>query len=684
MIDGRGSRILPILAAILLLVALAVTLTIIFLRAPDNRRFDESILSAEFALNDGTKSALKRELLKASRHAISAANWKDILRISASAIPEEPSASDFKLFTALAGRASSSVPGNQDFLAYWAWGMLRSDSTTKAKRHIESLSLNDWPSLRSEIKLKATIGDSTEDLQSFLGKIEERPDPEFLAQAAMLTESAELTFDAALLYMLNGKPEKAYELAGILMREDNEREWLNDETFTRRAVATALAGMAHDAGEKDEAIRWLSLRIDDSNRRRTASWESLQFLGDLYWEQFLLQGNQNYRKKASESWKSATDLITVAEDPSQLPEDSWRLWINLSVLQQSEGNVRLAEETLNQALFLFPEQNEVKAAWARNLADVEPALARRLVRTSMAESDDSVLGIAAMQVNPEAVTPRLYEARLWELFESVTSGGDKLQSVDSRILTTFLLDYMTSRKNMQSIDVAIDRYLKTYPDEKWILSWRMAADASRGLAMINLLASAPGEPTPYEEFRSLTRSENSWRGLHDSALFAMQASDELNDVANLINGPASDTSAELLDAVLLINLEAMISQNNISGTPMEDRIRQLLKNREDLSSSIKQLQSSGRRAETALSKAGNSIEMYAAQLLINSLEDLALAQKSADHLTAEDQSALVYLEALVLKKSGRREESLRRAQTAIDIDPDNSRARELLLKEVSL
>ena len=78
----------------------------------------------------------------------------------------------------------------------------------------------------------------------------------------------------------------------------------------------------------------------------------------------------------------------------------------------------------------------------------------------------------------------------------------------------------------------------------------------------------------------------------------MQVSDELNDVANLINAPASDTSAELLDAALLINLEAMISQTNIYGTPMEDRIRQLLKNREDLSSSIKQLQSSGRRAET--------------------------------------------------------------------------------------
>lgn len=683
MINGRGGRILPILAAVLLFVALAVTLTILLLRIPDGRKFDETILSAEFALSQGSHAVLKRELLRASRHAVSAENWRTVLRITASAIPADAKPSDYRLFTVLAGRASSSIPGNGDFPAYWVWGLMRGGDTGKAADKIEFINSNDWSSIRAEVRLNSAVGDSEESLQSFFEGIENRPDPEFLENAAMLTESAELTFDAALLYMETGNPQKAYDLASMLMQENSTRRWANEETFARRGVAGALAGIAQDAGEKSDAIRWLSLRIDETNRRRVSSWESLQFLGDLYWEQYLLQGKDEYREKAYGVWQEAINLVVVDSENTELPGEAWRLWVNKSVLEQSYGNYRLSEETLNEALVLFPDRNEVRAAWARELADSEPALARRLVRTSLAETDDPVLGITAMQVDPEAVTPRLYEARLWELYETVTSETSQIQSVDGRILTTFLLDYMTSRKNLTSLDVAIDRYMKSFPDEKWILSWRMAADAGRGIAVIDLLAAEPGGVSPYEDFRNLAHSENSWRALHDSALFAMQASDELKEIAGSYPFPAGEEDSVLMESAIMRILESMTSQTHISDTPMEDRIDRLTKSRGDLEKALKQLSSSGRKGGIAGSKAARSLVSESSVLLTNALEDLSAIDNSKIGLSEEDLSSLLYLEALILYKSGRREDSVGKARAAIVVNPENSRARELLLKEVS-
>ena len=679
--DGRGGRVLTILAAVLMLVALAVSLGIILLRIPENRKFDESILSVEFARSDGSQILLKRELLRASRHAVSASNWRRILAISADSIPGNPSSGDYKLFTVLAGRASSSVPGDNEFSAYWIWGLLRSGDTAKAARHIGSIDGDEWSSLRAEIKLKTAVGDSEEDINMFLSGIEERPDPEFLAHAAMMTESAELTFDAALLYMLNGKPGKAYEMADILMR--NERRWADPGNFARRGVAAALAGIAHDAGYKDEAIKWLTIRLDDTRRRRASSWESLQILGDLYWEQYLLQGNMKYRDYAGETWNEAVDIIRTADNDFVLPDDSWRLWVNLAVLENSAGNYRLSKEILNDALVLFPDRDEVKAAWAREYWEAEPALARRLIRSAMSGTSDPVLGITVMKVDPEAVTPRLYESRLWELFETVTSGDGIVQSADGRILTTFLLDYMASRKNLTSVDVAIDRYLKTYPDDKWILSWRLAADAARGMALIDLVAPAAGENSPYEDFRIMARAENSWRALHDSALYAMLASDEIKKLSRLFPETAARADPDILEATILETLKPYMYLSHISGTPLEDRINNLLKSREDLSDFGKNLKSSGKRGLSARSRAAAVLNESYSSLLVNALEDLSLAGTSAENLTADDRAALIYLEAIILKKSGRLEDSVNRARAAVEIVPDHAGAREFLLNEVT-
>ncbi|MCK5737243.1 MAG: hypothetical protein KAH21_12235, partial [Spirochaetaceae bacterium] len=196
--DSRSSRILTILAAVLIIVALLVSIALIILRVPDNRKFDEALLSSEIALKYGKSKQFKNELLKASRLALSEKQWSSILRIAAEGIPSKAAAEDYKLFTVLAGRAASRLPGLQKISAYWIWGLLRSGNLEKAGKHIGLLNENSWPSLIAEVKLKSAVGDSDDDVLAFVEKLGKKSDPEFLSSAAQLTGSAELTFDAAL------------------------------------------------------------------------------------------------------------------------------------------------------------------------------------------------------------------------------------------------------------------------------------------------------------------------------------------------------------------------------------------------------------------------------------------------------------------------------------------------------
>ena len=698
MINGKGGRLLSILAAVLILVALTVSITLILLRVPEKQKFDDALFSARMALADGNKSQIRTQLLKASRHAVSSNHWQSILKTALEAIPGNPTEDDYKLFTVLAGRSASAIPGGGQFSAYWIWGLLKSGDVEKAKKYVE-LAGDNWRLLTAEVNLRAAVGGSDEDVQSFIGQLESKSDPEFLSQAATLTQSAELTFDAALLYMLNGNPKKAYSLSETLLND--ERLWSDESTISRNSVYTALAIVAFDNGDEDIAIDWLEKGIVDSDRRRTTTWESLQFSGDLYWDRYLLQGRATDLNEAGKKWGKAIQIILsnplemkitdstegVQKEeqqpiPEDIPADSWRLWTNLAVQQAASGNKRESRKTLTRALILFPYNNEVKAAWARNQSDDEPALARRLIRNSLQSSP--VLGITQIDIDPEAVTPRLYEARLWELFNAVIA-DDTVQEADRRILTTFLLNYMSSRRNFSSVDVAVDRYLKVFPDEKWILSWRLAADATRGLALLNLVPDSSDGISPYDDFRELALGEHSWRALHDSALFAVMASEEIGQVLKRhyqseYDGIIPEEQTPVLDAALLDIIKSYRSFPQFRDTPLNDRIENLENKREDILKSIyyKNLESSGNRGKKARSNASAVLRLKSESLIKNALDDLSGVNISALDLSDKDRVELLYMQAVLFKYSGRLEDAKEKAREILAIIPEHPGAGELL------
>ena len=678
MIRTGGGRPLRITAILLIVMALALILALLLTRAADGSVLDEALLSARFAVEKGDFSPARRELLRASHHALSAAHWREILRLAAALIPAEAEPSDYRLFAVLAGRAAAALPGNEDLAAYMVWGVLRTGRPPRALRYAETLRSPRWSSLRAEVRLAALSEEDSERLRSLSGGNILGMDGEYLEYAASLTESAELSVNAALLYMLRGESGRASALAQEVMAGNHR--WYDPETFVRRGIPGALGRIAYDAGDFRTAVSWIQSAVDDARRRRGVNWRDLQLLGDIYWEMYALQGRSAHLDAAADAWYGAKSIALPSEVTLSPPEDSWKILINLASAEAASNSSRRAHELLTEALTRFPERSEVKAAWARANMYRNPAMARRIVvnpETSGAPpaAQTAVLDMAALQINPEALTPRRYSARLWDIFRIAVQTPPAINPADARIIAAALLEYLASIEDYASVDAAAARYLRAYPRDHWVIAWRLAADSSLGTALINLIAENPETESSYSAFRNLARSTRSPRGLHDAALFAAAAADELKQLARTI--PESPSPGPAPRAGIYADA-AVLSSPMVNAHPSRERIALLEKNRGDLVKITRELRSPRSAGSAARASAKAGILTRIDTLYSNALEDLALAAGASDEIPPKDRAALLYLQARILSDTGRREDAAALAAQALDIDPFNMRARELL------
>ncbi len=634
MSEGEKNRLLPIVAGVLVVLALAAAVFLVFLRVPPGRQaLTEALMAADLAYEDGNRYLFRQELLRASRHAVSAANWKRILMMAAQELPNASRPSDYRLFTVLAGRAAASLPGNEDFQAYWAWALTRGGNDKKALRAAGVLAGTRWDFLYNEIYLKKSIEKNGGSLEQFLADIEKTGDPDFLSQAAALTGSAELTADAALMYMRLGLRDKAYSEARRLM--DGNRHWNRPDTMRRTGIVRAMAAVAQDAGYMDDSVRWLSLQVEENRRRRALSWQNMELLGQLHWENYQMTNAEQSLLNARDAWAEAMDILREEGNGKPLPDNAWKLWLNMAVVEQSVGNILASHRLLDEALELFPESSEVKAAWALEMNKKEPALARRLIRQASRESDDPVLEITHLALEPEFLSPRLYEGRLWSLFEAVVKNGSTIDGEKARLVTEYLLDYMRSRNDFTSIEVAVERYIKAYPEQKWILAWKLASDASRGMGIINLVPREPSTLSVYSQFKEMAYATANPLALYDSALFALMCARELTEARELFFDAAFGKQQESgisSDAVILAVLESL-------AIPQE-RIKLKAELRSDLKEERKRLLSSGRQGIQARAQAGSILNSLISQLNEDARNALDAAMEKSENLTDKNKKVL--------------------------------------------
>ena len=680
----KDSRLLTILAVILLFVLSLSSVFILLIHPEANTDFNESIITADYALKENNFLQMKKALLKASGRAVSSDQWKQILSIAAESTKNNSDISGYKLFTVLAGRASSAIPGNSDFKAFWIWGLLRSGDSTNAGEHLNILRDDKWSSLRAEVRLQLLPGQKEDQNYSdYLKAMDDKNDPEFFSTVSYLTESAELTSDAAYLYMLYANPIKAYELAELVM--NNRRRWADKNTVFRFNVPLAMAEIAYDTGNIDSAVKWLEMDTADALRRRTENWEQLKFLGDLYWKKYSNTQNPEYLDMALFNWNYALGILNNGFSENSLPDNSWKIFINIAAGFKSSGRFNQSAEIMDKALSLYPECGEVVSAWARMNYKNEPALSRQILNNFKSVKPVPIIEITRIILSDKNKSPRIYESELWNILSIVIDNPETVEKSDRKIIVSYILNYLVSRRNFNSIDVAIDRYTKKFPDEKWIYSWRLAADASRGYSILDIIPS----DSPYLQFRNVAYSTGNWKALHDSALFAYLASRDLKQEISrfkTISASNKESDSSYLEPALLHIVSEYAELLSIAKTPLGDRINILLKNNSEYSKEIKILSSTGKRGQDARRNASASLVNYSDTMLNYAEKDITKSLEIIENLYGTNdkiKSELLYLKALILLEinpEGNADKVSEIAETAIRLDPENTRALELQVK----
>ncbi len=677
--NHKSVRFLPILIVVLILLTQSLTAyLLLFRRTADDRKFDETMQAVEAAVLENRNLRAGWEMLQASRHAVTVMQWKQLLRSAALQLPEDAQYKNYRLLERLAYRAKNVLPDNQDVTAFLVWTQLRSGRIKKAEKTAVNLSGNVWPTLLAELKILAYLDEEDLEMEDFYRRIESDLNAEFLEEVAEITQSAVLTVDAALARMRDGETDRALELAKESI--SGNRWWKNLEFPFHHNLYSALGRLAYDARDTESAVTWLNTGIQDGRSRRMVYWKDLQFLGDIYWKQYRLQGRSDYRNQARKLWYEALRIV-YPDLTASIPENSWKLWINLSILESTEGNNRQSEVLLRDALTIFPDQSEVKSAWAVKNADDNPGLASRLLRSDPNQPTDYVSAIAALKVDPTSLPPHLYEAGLWELFNEITIEKSTVQPVDIRTLTTFLLEYLSIRKDFSSIDIVVDRYRKYFPDETWILSWRLASDASRYTAIIDLIPAQAGELAVYNEFREFVRREKSWRGLHDTALYALMASQELISIADGFIEKPTHIDRSLHDPLLIYSLRNEFRTLGKDNLPLEDRVQALIQARSDTEKLVKSIGAGGRKGREYRSIGKATLIEEIDSLYLNSLDDLQMAL-SIPMIAADKKVRLYYLQAFVFRYLGQFDKMKGVIEAALAIDPANPKLQELYGNEV--
>ena len=624
----RYKPVLYILALVLLLILFLMFYFLFFVDpVPRTNGFAVSLDAAGNALSRGRTDVFRREIMRSGKYAVEIEEWKELLALTASAVEDE----DYRLFSTMAGRAVVQNPGNDDLLAYWVWSLLRNGNVRKAVQYAPALDESRWNTLQAEVRIKSLSGGGDDDLQIFSKQINEKLDPDFFSYASSLSGSAELAVDAALMYMQTGNRRKAYEIAWAVMNDN--RNWYSVERIPQSIIA--MAKIAYEGEYFDDAANWLSSLGEDIGWK----WQDAQFAGDVYWQRYSLGGEKEDAIKSLIYWNKA--INTIKENDEKLPQSSWRIWLNRVLALNELHSLERAGESLQEALTVFPEKSQVKAAWAIANAEFFPSLAWQFLQS---RERDPALEFAKMKIAPVPENPRVYESDLWQLFNEVTE-QDKILKTDSRNITLFLMDYLWKQNDFSSMDIVISRYQNSFGNEDWMLPWIILNDVARNVPVINLLPEGAEKKSNYERIRQIARKRMEWKVLHDVVLYALFAVQNLYDIQSTYTAQSGESGASVSSfeaAVLLWLLDTIDTEESVNPV-LEHRISLISTERQDLIEEVEELKQKGRRDTSLMLSVRESIDRKIDELLRNSREDIKMVYEQ--HSTGKVQ--LVRLEKLL-------------------------------------
>ena len=328
------------------------------------------------------------------------------------------------------------MPGNKNIIHFACYSSLRSGDISKTWEILTgSGNIQDLNNLWIELNLK--YDGRTEELLE-----EDKPiltllfknDPEIFIEYGVLEKDNRLLIDAALLYMIEGDPQKALN---VLENIDG------DEYFE------LLSFIAYDAGYIEQAIEILRDRILKifSNGR----FDLAVFLADLY----LINGD----------YEQAVDLYRQVIN--KISEISVTSYLNISWILQKQNKDVEAEALLESGLSVY--NNDF-----RLLKELVILKIRMENKEGAAELLNDYLNS-----NPQNLDARLlsfslinktqgiafYEARLWQLFEDNSNNED---------ICKYIMWHLIQLDNLTDARLALDIFSAANGNGNGV-AWYMAA-----------------------------------------------------------------------------------------------------------------------------------------------------------------------------------------------------------------
>ncbi len=310
------------------------------------------------------------------------------------------------------------MPGNKSIIHFAVYSSLRSGDISKTWEILTtSGNISDFGGLWAEVNLKYDVSsDELIDEDKPILSLLLENDPEIFIEYGVLEDEGRLLLDAALLYMIEGRPDKALNI----FKNIPENEYFELKSF-----------IAYDAQNIELAIEILNNVYNElfSNHRL----DLIVFLSDLY----LISGE----------YEQSLDLYRqVFNRNTELAANSY---LNSAWILQKQNKYEEAKDLLESGFNLFLNDFRfLKELVLINLNMENREEVNEIIDHYLADNPDK-LNAQALKISliNKALDINYYEAKVWQLYEDYPANED---------LCRYIVWYLINIDNTSDAQLALD------------------------------------------------------------------------------------------------------------------------------------------------------------------------------------------------------------------------------------
>lgn len=423
------SKIL-IIAASFLFLLLSALLLWMFMHPVDKReQFQELLGASEEALILQDFASSWKSIKKLKSYTESTEDWYTILDL-ANRVSNESGQWSYLRRTAVA--SVKHHPEIEDFWAVYVCSHLWDGKFQNAYDEVDRLYSPQFHNIAAEvflIKESLKIDPEIKPYEGVLNALKENLNPQYYQYIASYTDNDALRADAALLWLLEGELEKAYELT---------------KNISDYRVPDQISGyIAYDWGNLSLAQSYLSNQMIIDRAAHRERWTINALLADISFMMKIYDDAESYYHRSLELES----------------EKNWKSRLNLSLLSHVQGLDKISLTRMEETLNLYPQEPHVITHFINNWKEEYPVVSKRLlVRYLDDHPQDVHMQLERLLHFPDKMSPLEYSALLWDLFNKDNSNVE---------VSRFLVWYLLSMGDLQSAEIVIERHRSANVQEQW-------------------------------------------------------------------------------------------------------------------------------------------------------------------------------------------------------------------------